>query len=201
MLCLLQSQAAEEVGRGVVLAQHRPLVLLYYRSQLAEVANHQELHSAERAVLVFVEAQHGIYLVEQVGTHHGNLVDDEEVECTDNILLLLAEAVFLIATPKRGVGDIGCQGKLEKGVYRNAASIDGCHTRRSHHNHTFGRAFLESAQEGGFARTGLASKEDVDPCALYKLPRKVKFGVYIWVVYSVHILFANLHKKNDFHVD
>ena len=138
MLCLLQSQAAKEVGRGVVLAQHRPFAFLYYGSQLAEVANHQELHSAEGAVFVLMKTQHGIYLVEEVGTHHGDLVDDEEVERTDNILLLLAEAVFLIATPKRGIGDIGCQRKLEEGVYRNAASIDGCHTRRSHHNHTLG---------------------------------------------------------------
>ena len=44
---------------------------------------------------VFVEAQHCINLVEEVGTHHRYLINNEKVERTDNVLLLLTEAVPL----------------------------------------------------------------------------------------------------------
>ena len=47
----------------------------------------------------------------------------------------------------------------------------------------------------------VAGEKDIDTSALYKLPRKVKFVVYVLVVYSTHILATNLHKKNGFHAN
>ena len=181
---LLQGVAAEEVGRAVILAQESPLAFLHHGGELAEVAYHEQLHTAERAVAVFVEAQHGINLVEEVGTYHGNLVNDEEVERADDVLLLLAEAVLLVLRIERASGDIGRQGELEERVYGDPTGIDGRHARRRHHDHALGRTLLETAQKGGLARTCLARKEYVHPRALHKLPREGQLLILLFLLHN-----------------
>ena len=86
---LLQSLAAKEIRRLIVRRQQSPLTFLCHRSQLLEVANEQELHTAERFVAVTVLAEFSIDGIKNIASHHGYLVDDKKVESLDKILLIL----------------------------------------------------------------------------------------------------------------
>ena len=184
MLCLLQGVTAEEIGRVIILAQECPFALFHHGSKLAEVTDHEQLHSSEGAMAVFVEAQHCINLVEEVGTHHRYLINNEKVERTDNILLLLTEAVLLILRIERATRDIGCQRELKKRVYGDTTGIDSRHARGRYHHHALGRTLLETAQKGGLTRTCLAREEDVYSRALHQLPREVQLLVAMFFFHT-----------------
>ena len=184
MLRLLQGMTAEEVGRMVILAQEAPLTILHHRSQLAEVANHEQLHPSEGAVAILVKTQYGINLVEKVGTHHGDLINDEQVERTDDVLLLLTEPILLILRIERASRDVGRQRELKERVYGDTARIDGRHTCGCYHHHTLRRTLLEAAQEGGLARACLAREEHIHSRALHKLPREVQLLVATFFFHS-----------------
>ena len=114
----------------------------YFRDggELVYVANHQQLHSAERLVVVAHSSHHGINGVEQVGAHHRYLVDDEQVDGT-HYLQLVGAYLLILCRPRPdvavvGAGFIECvfrnlrtEGQLEKRVYGGASRIDGGDSR------------------------------------------------------------------------
>ena len=55
--------------------------------QLVHVANHKQLHAAEGSTAATVAPQGHVDGVEQVGAHHGYLVDDEQLEGTYDVEL------------------------------------------------------------------------------------------------------------------
>ena len=87
--CTLQGERREEIRRGVIAREHLPLIVFCYGSKLTQIANHNHLNTTERQVVLAETAQHAIYSVEQIGTHHGNLVDDERVDRAYYVNLLL----------------------------------------------------------------------------------------------------------------
>ena len=72
---LAERTAAEEIGCIVELGQHVPILLLYDRRQLVQVADHQQLHTAKRPAVVAEVAQHLVDGVEHIRADHTDLVD------------------------------------------------------------------------------------------------------------------------------
>ena len=72
---------------------HLPFVVFHHRGQLLQVANEQQLHPAEGAVVASVAAHDRVDGVEQVGAHHAYLVDHEQVERAQYVAFHLAKLV------------------------------------------------------------------------------------------------------------
>ena len=88
---LRQGLATEEIGGVVVAAEHGLVAGSDHGCELLKVADHEELHSAEGEGRAAIFAQGIVDGVEEVGAHHGDLVDDEEVESADDAKLLFGE--------------------------------------------------------------------------------------------------------------
>ena len=87
--CALQGKRREEVGRGIITREQLPLIVLGDGCQLTKVAYHDHLNTSKRQLVFAETTQHGIHSVEQVGSHHGNLVYDKRVDGLYNANLLL----------------------------------------------------------------------------------------------------------------
>ena len=173
---LRQGLRAEEVGCVVVGLQHLLVLGRHHGRQLLQVANHEQLHAAEGFIMVAVAAHHRVDGVEQVGAHHRDLVDDEQVERGQNLALLATEVELALYL---GVGHEGREGQLEERVYGHAAGIDGRHARWCHDDGALARAFHHSAQEGCLARSGLACQENAASGVLHKVPRRAQLIVFL----------------------
>ena len=157
--CLLQGAAGKEIERVVVAREQSLLLLFGHGRKLLEVANHEQLHTAEGTMAVAIAAQHSVHVVEQVGAHHRDFVDDEEVERADEPLFALTHAKLLPAVI--GPGDVGGKWDLQKRMYRHPSCIDGRNARGGQHHQAL-RAFgHQTPQEGGLPRTRLSGEEDV----------------------------------------
>ena len=88
---LLQRFRPEEIGRVVVLLQQLLLIGSDDRRQLLQVAYHQQLHTAKRQRVVAEAAQHIVDGIEQVGSHHRYLVDNQQVDGGNNLSFLAPE--------------------------------------------------------------------------------------------------------------
>ena len=85
----LQGERREEVGRGIITRQQLPLVVLGNGCQLTKVAYHHHLNTSKWQIVFAETTQHSIHSIEQVGSHHGNLVYHERVDGLYNANLLL----------------------------------------------------------------------------------------------------------------
>ena len=81
----------EEIWGRIDLRHVLALVFLHYRRQLVGISYHQQLDSSERLAAAAVMPQTHVHGVEQVRPDHGNLVDDQQVEGSDDLLPFLAE--------------------------------------------------------------------------------------------------------------
>ena len=63
---------------------------------MLQVPDKQKLYAAERFVAVLIAAQDIADGVQQVGTHHADLVDHQQVHAANDIDLVLAELVLEI---------------------------------------------------------------------------------------------------------
>ena len=79
----MQCQTAEKVWRLVVVSQQFPIFLLYHGRQLVQVANHQQLHSAEGLRVVTIAPQHIVDRIEQIRPHHADFIDYQQFETAD----------------------------------------------------------------------------------------------------------------------
>ncbi len=177
---LLQGVAGEEVRRVVILTQHLLLLSRHHRGELVQVANHEELHTAERQVVALAKlSEHGIDGIEQVAAHHTDLVDDQKVDASDDVALRLAELKsFLFAPAKGSAGHIGRERQLEERVDGHSPGVDGGDARRSQHHHSLGRKPLEFLEEGCLTRARLSREEEVGTRLLYDVPCHDGFFVH-----------------------
>ena len=76
---LLKSLRAKEIRRVVIGLEHPFVLRGHDGSQLCQVANHQQLHATKGLAVITEATQNGVDGVEQVGTHHRDLVDDEQI--------------------------------------------------------------------------------------------------------------------------
>ena len=67
--------------------QQFPVLRLDDGRQLVQVADHQQLHPAERTLVITVSAKHVVHGVEQVCPHHTDFVDHEQVERAQELIL------------------------------------------------------------------------------------------------------------------
>ena len=143
---LLQRMTAEEIKVRIIGRKQLLVLLLDDGRQLLQVTYQEQLHSAERLVTVTVPAQHVVDGIEQIGPHHTDFVNDQQVDTTHDVDFLLAEAILVSGlSSEMGLGDEGRERQLEKGMDGDASRIHGRHTGRSQHNHTLGRPLTETA--------------------------------------------------------
>ena len=83
---LLEDLGIEEEAAAIERIQQFAVLLLHHRFQLVDVAHQQELFSAERFPHVAaIHTQHLVDEIDDVGTHHTDLIDDDEFHFTDNL--------------------------------------------------------------------------------------------------------------------
>ena len=171
---LLQGLRTEEIGRVVVGFQHAFVLRRHHRRQLCQVANHQQLYTA-KGLIMFTEAtQHRINSIEQIGTYHGDFVDDEEVHRSDNLTLLTAKVELALHLGSRHVGR---ERQLEERVDGDATRIDGRHTCGCHDYGALARLLHHRLQERCLARSCLACQKDAASRVLHEVPRRVQLAV------------------------
>ncbi len=151
-----EGAAAEAVGHVVAILQKFPFAVFHDGSELLQVADHQELDAAERLAAVAEAAEDAIDGIEEIGAHHADFVDDEQVHAADQGELVAgkAEVLRIVFTVRQGA-----EGELEERVERDAAGVDGGHSGGGDDDHLLGQEFLQRTQEGGFARARLAGQE------------------------------------------
>src|SRR5207247_3480779 len=95
----LEGETAEEIRRFVVRPQKFPVFRLDDRRQLVEVADHEQLHAAKDARVVAVAAKHVVYCIEQVCPHHADLIDDDQVECAEQLNFVSGKTALVVDLP------------------------------------------------------------------------------------------------------
>ena len=172
----LQGERREEVGGGIITREQLPLIVLGDGCQLTKVAYHHHLNSSKRQLVFAETTQHGIHSVEQVGSHHGNLVYHERID------RLYGESVLLFLCLVLSVGNKGRKRQLEERVNGSALGVDGSNTRRSHYDNALRRLLLQPAQKRSLTRTGFTGKEQVCIGCLYDVPRELRLFVHFHVM-------------------
>ena len=137
---LAEYTGREEVGRGVEAVQDVALVGLHHRLQLEDVAHEQQLLAAEGfAQVVAVDAQDAVDGVDDVGPHHRNLVDNDQLQLLEQLAVGLGVLEELVDAPLLQaqvgvVGQQGVEGQLEEAVQGASARVDGGDTCGGQHD-------------------------------------------------------------------
>ena len=129
--------AVEEIGRGVIRGQHRPLLGHRHRSHLVKIADEDDLHAAEGLVLAEADvSQHRVDFVHHIGAHHTHLIDDEELKLLYYLALPPGNMGFLyeVEPPFRRGHERG-ERQLEERVDGHPVGVDGCHACGRNHRH------------------------------------------------------------------
>ena len=164
---LLEGLGAEEVGGVVVRLQQLFVLRCDDRSELSQVANHQQLHAAKWQAMVAEAPQHVVNGIQQVGPDHGYLVDDKQVDGGNNLALVASEVEATLHLRPR---DVGRKRQLKERMDGDATGIDGCHPRGSYDDGALAGAFYDGLEEGGLARSGFSRQKDATPRILYEVP-------------------------------
>jgi hypothetical protein len=61
---------------------------------LKQVADHQQLYTAEGPIAAPVTSQDAIHAIEQIRPHHTDLIDDQQVEALDDADFVIAEPIL-----------------------------------------------------------------------------------------------------------
>ena len=174
--CLLQRVTREEVFGIVVARQQFAVFVLDHGRKLLQIADEQQLHATERAHGVAITAQSGVDTVEQVGTHHRDLVDDDEIEAANEPLLAVGHAKLVGA--KLHAGNEGGKGQLQERMDGDSAGVDGGNARGGEHHHAFVHLFANLSQKGGFTGAGSSGEKEVGVGILDDLARQIAFGIF-----------------------
>ena len=165
---LLEGLRRKEIGGAVIRFQDTFVLGGDNGRELGQVANHQQLH-ATKGLVVFTETpEHGIDGIEQIGTYHRYLVDNQQIYRGDDLAFLTTEIKLVFHL---GARYIGRKGQLEEGVDGDAPGIDGCHTRWRHHDGALPGACHHLLQERRLARSCLTSQKNAAPRVLDEVPR------------------------------
>ena len=176
--CLCESLGAEEIGGVIVRIEQCFILRSHHGSKLLQVADHEQLNTAKGQVTVAETSQHCVYGIEQVTAHHGDLVDDEQVEGCDDAALVTAEVEFALDT---GIWYEGGEGQLEKRVDGDTTCIDGCDTCRGNDNRPLARPLHHCFQKSGFSCSCLSCEKNAPACVFHKLPGGAQFFVVLHI--------------------
>ena len=89
--------------------------------------------TAERFVAISGEAEFGVNHVEKIGGDHGDFVDDEGVESTEDVCLFVIEVLdFAVVETILKIGF-----ELKKRVYGETADVDGGNASRGDDGYMF----------------------------------------------------------------
>ena len=124
-----------------------------------QVADQQQLHPAKRQFTAPMAAENAVDPIKQIGPHHADFIDHQQVEAFDDIDLLAGETVaaaLLVSSGKKRA-----ERKLEKGVQGNATGIDCRHPGGGGNDQAFAGGGFDPMQESGFSGAGLSGKKDI----------------------------------------
>ena len=177
---LLQRIAAEEERSIVMLFQKLLFLRRNHRSQLLQIAYHQELHTAERQIVALaVLAKHRVDGVEQIAAHHTDFIDDQQVDASDDVSLEFAELIaFLFATSEGCTRNVRRKRKLEERMNGHSSGVDGGNACRGKHHHSFRRQFFQVLEKGRLTCARLSGKEEISTCLFYDVPCQDGFFVH-----------------------
>ena len=137
-LQLLHHLRLKEI-RSFVVFPHRLFIIAarHHRRQLKQVADHHQLHTAERLIFaVFVSPQDGVNRVQHVRANHTYLVDHQHLQVINQVPFTLRKSLFckqLLVRLRRG--NECPHGQLKERMNGHPAGIDCRHTGRSHNRH------------------------------------------------------------------
>ena len=159
---LLPHLGIEEVGRGIEGAEQLALVFFQDGFQLEDVAHQQHLLAAEGLRIAGKSTKHLVDEVDDVGTYHRNLVDDNQLYFSQQFPLCpgvfqrffdMAAVIALIIRQQ------WIKWQTEEAVKRRATGIDGSNAGRGK-NHMFLLSVLRHIpQEGALTRARLTCQE------------------------------------------
>ena len=169
--------AGEKVRRVIKFLQDSPVIFLDHRGELLQVADHEKLDPAERQVVAPVASQDAIDPVEEIGPHHADLIDDQQVQAFNDVDLLPAEPVLIMAAGSLAARHERTEGQLEKRMESDPAGVDGRHTGRGRDDHPFVGTLFQVVQKGGLAGACLAGQENIPVGVFYKIVGQLKLRV------------------------
>ena len=160
----LEGFAVEEIGRGVDALHKGAFALGNHRRQLVYVADHQQLYTAERAAVATIAPEGGVDSVEQVGSHHRNLVDDKQLERAYDAHFGLVQPLagfghLIFGDQLFDVGKVGVERQLEERVDGDAAGVHRGDARGGDHDMVLLALGVDIAQEGGLPGACFPGKE------------------------------------------
>ena len=170
----------KEIGIGVEAAQDVALVGLDHRLQLKHIPYQKHLLATKGlAHVAAVDPQDKVDEVDDIGSHHGNLVDDDEFHIADEadaVAGVLEEVLEPRGRIARIIGQQGMEGELEEAMKGAAPGIDGGNARGCQHHVLLAHVFTHIAQEGTLARAGTSCKEHRLAGEAHKGERILEFG-------------------------
>ena len=154
------SGRAEKIRRLVNLREDVFFFVLHHGRKLKEISEEHHAHSAERSAgNRAVNLQEIVDPIQNIRTHHRNLVDDDRPELLDQ---------FRISRPYP-LGFYVCQGRLdveaEKSVDRLPGNVDRRNAGRSQYHRLRLRLVSQQLKQRRFSGSGLAGDEQVPVAA------------------------------------
>ena len=161
---LLEDGGREEIRVRIEPVQDFAFLVLHHRLQLEDVSHQQHLFPAERLTHVLrVGAQNLVDEVDDVGTYHRNLVDDDQLQVLDEFPVVGAvfQEVVEFAALKAGVvRQERVKRQFEETVQGTPSGVDGRDSGRCQDHVFFPGHLADMLQKGRFAGSCLSRQED-----------------------------------------
>src|SRR4051812_4694040 len=101
-----------------------------------QIADHQQLHTAEGLRILSESSKYIIHSIEQIGPNHADLIDHEQVETANNLNLFTGKASLAVTLSGRA-WNVQAKPQLEKRVERHAAGVNRRDSRGRSDDETF----------------------------------------------------------------
>jgi hypothetical protein len=152
-----------------------------------QVANHQQLHSTKRVTGMSIPAQDFIDRIEQIGSDHTDLVDDQQIETANETDLCSRDTMLPLILLTMNGRKVQTEGELKKRVNRHAAGIDGRDPCGRDDDEPLQALGFDLVQERGLATAGLTGQEDT----LVGIANVLECEFQFWIGLQVHSLILN----------
>ena len=171
---LRKCMTSKEIRGRIMRLQHAGILLSYYRSELLEVAHHEQLNATKGFHRVLEATQHRVNRIQKVASNHTDFIDNEKVKRSNDIPFLLRNSIFSL---DYGVWNIRRKGQLEERMNGYSTRIDSCNACRCNHNQPLLTLLHNLSKECSLTRSGLSRKEYARTCMFHKLPSLLKFDI------------------------
>ena len=142
-----------------MLSQQLPLIIFHDRRQLLQISNHQQLHPTKRFLPIAIPPQSCIHRIQQISTHHTDLINNQQIHTTDDIPLFFTITIMRLGRIKSSFGHKRSKRQLKERMNRYASRIDSCNPCRSQYDHAFGRMFFQSSKKCRFPGSCFSGKK------------------------------------------